>query len=340
MTVLIGILIKSEFTESQYEKDCLVYEENGKFGIIDLDGKKITKAKYDSIQGLQDKAGELLVEKGNKYGVITTKGNKVINTDYYNIIGDGYYNSKKSGYIITEKTTSGYRVGYINYKKKKVLDTIYNEISRINDIENSEDTYLIVKKSGRYGVIKNNKIIISEEYQDISYDTDIGVFLIQKNNKYGIFNFSGQQIINFDYDDIHFMGLYTFAQKGDEEDVYDENLQLVKNPKYFVISKENNGEYYIVVNQDYMYGVLDNNKENLIDCKYISIKYMSSNYFIATDENQKIGIIDNKENVKIEFKYDILEQYDNYIMMSSEEETIYINFNCEKIDNPQETKIN
>ena len=103
-----------------YEKSVLTYQENGKYGIIDFNGKKKTKPIYDEITSLTYKEGELLVKQGEKYGVININGYKVIETLYDEISVDKYYTDehqyKNAGYIISNKTNEGYRYGYIlNY---------------------------------------------------------------------------------------------------------------------------------------------------------------------------------------------------------------------------------
>lgn len=91
-----------------YEKSVLKYKENGKYGLINYDGKKVTNAIYDEIDGLENKEGEILVQKEGKYGVINSKGATIINTDYESVIADGYYTDEQkyafSGYIVGVKT--------------------------------------------------------------------------------------------------------------------------------------------------------------------------------------------------------------------------------------------
>ena len=83
-----------------FEKDVLKYEKDGKFGLVQIDGYKITDADYESIYSLENKPGAILVKKNGKYGVLDSLGNIVIDFKYDQIIGDGYC-SEESGY---EKT--------------------------------------------------------------------------------------------------------------------------------------------------------------------------------------------------------------------------------------------
>lgn len=75
-----------------YEKQVLSYKQNGKYGLINYEGKIITKPIYDSISGLENKEGELLVKQGEKFGVINQKGARIIKSEYDYITADGYYN--------------------------------------------------------------------------------------------------------------------------------------------------------------------------------------------------------------------------------------------------------
>ena len=156
-----------------YEKSTLKYSKDGKYGIISIDGKKITNAIYEDIDTLQFKEGELLVKKDGKYGIINIKGATLIKPQYDEIEVDKFYEEgngyKKAGYIVKNTTEEGYRYGYVNTEGKKIIDTKYNELYRIVEI-NSDDVYIICAENGKYGLLKNGKQIIENEYQSIVYN--------------------------------------------------------------------------------------------------------------------------------------------------------------------------
>ena len=62
--------LKNVSTDLVYEKSTLKYQKDGKYGLISIDGKKLTDAIYEEIDTLQYKEGELLVKKDGKYGII------------------------------------------------------------------------------------------------------------------------------------------------------------------------------------------------------------------------------------------------------------------------------
>ena len=151
-------------SDLMYEKSILTYEQDGKYGLINFEGKQITKPIYESIEGLPYKEGELLVKKDGKYGVINIKGNQLIDIIYDKISVDGYYTSentyKYAGYIVSNTTNEGYRYGYINYDGKLLLEPEYNELSRVIGILDNENAYILCAKNGQYGIMKNDEELI------------------------------------------------------------------------------------------------------------------------------------------------------------------------------------
>ena len=89
--------LKNVLSDLMYEKTTLEYSKDGKYGIISIDGKKITNAIYEDIDTLQFKEGELLVKKNGKYGVINIKGATLVKAQYDGIEADRYY-EEDTGY--------------------------------------------------------------------------------------------------------------------------------------------------------------------------------------------------------------------------------------------------
>lgn len=210
-------------TNMPYEKSVLRYQQDGKYGLIDLKGNAVTKPIYDSIEGLRNKEGELLISIDGKYGVINQKGAMLLKAKYDYISGDEYYNEELkysiSGYILGEKTANGYRYGYMNYKRKILLDTEYNEIIRLGGIgweDTNKDVIMVAKKDGQYGLIKNKEVLIDFRYQDIYYTGIENLFIVTRNTKTGIFNSYGKKILAVKYDEVEVHETYIKTKSGDE----------------------------------------------------------------------------------------------------------------------------
>ncbi len=307
-----AILLKGIVSATPYEKSVLKYEQDGKYGLLNFEGKQVTKPKYDEIEGLTNKEGELAVRKDGKYGVINSKGAELIKPQYDTVSGDGFYTNenkyKNSGYIVSNRTQDGYRYGYINSKLKKVMDLKYSEIYRVIENTNSENAYIIASIEGKYGVLKNEEILLDYIYQDIEYGKENNVFIVKKNTKYGAFNIEGKEIVQVNYEQVEEAGIYIKAIANDETQYYDLQGNKLENYKYDIVNKTANENYYITIDKEGKYGVINNEQKELVKQEYGYIEYLFDNYFIASKQDGNLGIIDDKNNTKIDFKYDVIQK--------------------------------
>ena len=317
------IRLESIASDLMYEKSVLKYLENGKYGLVSFDGKKITKPIYDEITGLPYKEGELLVKQNEKYGVINIKGNKLIKIEYDKIEVDGYYEEsgyKYAGYIISNTTEEGYRYGYIDYKGKLVLEPEYNELSRIVEISDNENAYLLCAKNGQFGVMKNEKEIVPNEYQSIEYDENNQLLVVEKSKKYGISTLEGNLIVPVQYNSIDITGIYLYAQNEQGTTVYNSNGTEANIDTNMAILNTENEKYKIRIDNTNgtKYGVIGKDGEQIIEEKYNYIEYLYDRYFIVSDENSKLGVIDDKDNVKIEINNDSIQKVGDTKILQAE----------------------
>lgn len=307
-----AIAINGTMTNLPYEKSVLKYEENGKYGLIDFSGNAITKAIYEEISSVKYKEGEILAKKDGKYGVINNKGVELIPFEYEEIEGDKYYSDNgysNSGYIVKTTTKEGYRYGYINSTWEILLDTQYININRILDI-NSKDVYLIVSKNGQYGVVKNKDVEIDFAYQSIEYNKDINLFAVERNGQYGVLELGGKTIVNVEYKEIKFNGEYILAKTYTEDIYFNKNGQKVEN-SYTSIIGASEAKSYITVDENNLYGIINENWDKTVENQYLYIEYVFKNYFVAYKEGKGLGLIDNNGKILIDFKYDVLSKIED-----------------------------
>ncbi len=294
-----------------YEKSVLKYKENGKYGLINLSGKKITKPIYDDIQALEYKEGMLTVKQNDKFGIININGDGIIKVKYDGIQADQYSlnenHNKKAGFIVSIKTNDGYKFGYINYKGKTLLETEYNEIARINYINDDESVFLVAFKNGQAGLFKNKSKVLENEYEDIQFDNINNLLILQRNGKQGVSDLDGKKIIQLEYDNIIITGNSINAQKGDEVTVFNSEGEKLKNSNFISVLETDKKNYFITIDKNENYGVIDKDDNVIIDNKYTFIDYLFDNYFVAQNE-QKIGIVDDKGKEVIKFDYDVLQK--------------------------------
>ena len=289
-----------------FEKSVLKYKRNNKYGLITLENKVITEPIYDSIKAINYKEGMLLVEKDKKYGAINIKGKIIIKPEYDQISIDNYYNSetmyKASGFIVKKKNEDSYKYGYINSKGKMLLPPEYTEISRINEIIDDKNVYLLVLKEGQAGVVKNNKVVLDFEYEDISYNLFNNMFIIQRNSKSGIADIKGKVIIQPEYDSIMFGGIYVNAIKDGEVTVLDINGKKLDNNNIYAKLPTTNPNYYITIDKNEIYRIVDKDNNIKIENNYTYIEHIKDDYFIIYN-NGKNGIIDLSGKSIADLKY-------------------------------------
>lgn len=308
------IRLKNIASDLMYEKSVLQYKKDGKYGLINFDGKEITKPIYDEIDSLAYKEGELLVKQNEKYGVVNIKGKELIEIKYDKIAIDEYYTEEDhyqyAGYIVTNTTQEGYRYGYLNDKREEVLEPQYNEITRVTEIQDKDNAYLICAKNGQYGIMKNKETMIENEYQSIRYNDTNQIFVVEKSKKYGVMNQKGEQILPVQYNQIDITGMYLYVQNEQGTTIYDKNGAQVDMDSNVALLNTSNEKYKIKIhNQDKtQYGLIDHEGKQLIEEKYNYIQYLYDNYFIVSNENGKLGIIDDKDESKIEINYDSLQK--------------------------------
>lgn len=349
-----------------YEKSVLQYKQDGKYGLINLEGKVITKPIYEQISSINYKEGTLVVKQDGKFGAINMKGKVVIKPEYDSITSDNYFNTETkneyTGFIVSKVTDEGYRYGYINYNGKVILNTEYNEIDRIIEMEDGKDAYLVAYKNGQAGLLKNNKNIINHEYESIKYNSLNDLFIVQRNSKQGVIDKEGKNILNIEYDNILFGGMYIDAQKDGIINVFDLQGNKIENTDIISKMKTDNENYFITVDRNDTYRIVDKDENVIIDNNYSYIEHISGEYFIVAKDG-KNGIIDLTGKSLVDLKYSsiyeiqgtnllqaeinnnktvslinsdmeiiktmdnaIVEKKDNYIIMYSEDEFTYYDF--------------
>lgn len=296
--------------EIPYEKSALKYKKDSRYGLLSFEGKEITKPIYEEIDSLPYKEGEFLVKKDGKYGVLNPKGTKMVNIEYDDITGDGYYdkNYKNAGYIAGTKSEEGYLYSYLRNDGNVLLKKEYNDIVRINEIEDSNNVYLIASKTGKKGLYKNSKQIINCEYQSLEYNEECQLLIAKRNDKYGIFNLEGKQILPVENSEVSIKGIHILATKDNKQTEYDLNGNPVNEVKYKSISATANEDFFITVNQSNRYGLINKKEVEVIENKYAYLEYLTGQYFAVYSDDNKIGVIDSSGKIVLDMKYDVIQK--------------------------------
>lgn len=293
-----------------YENTVLIYTDNEKKGLIDINEKIITDAIYDEISPVENKEGFVYVSLDGKKGVLNIKGQEVVEIKYGEITTDLYEDNQyfKTGYIVSNVEEGNTLYGYVNYKGKELLDVSYSKIERIIDIYN-DNIYLICDKDGKVGLIKNTSVVVDFEYESLKYNRYNNVMLSQKNEKYGVVSVIGKIQIDNIYDNLVFGGELLRAFTDDNYIVVDIYGNETENQDIIQKYKTIDNNQYIIVNSDDIYMITNKNGDVIIDKSYTFIEELCENKYKIII-NEKSGVINLDGEAVIDVKYEYIVNID------------------------------
>lgn len=330
-----GIQETSNSEKFVYNSSVLKYKKNNKYGLIGIDGNKITDAIYDEITSLQDKYGEILVKKNDKYGVINIKGITLISCRYDYIKGDGFCKDgsyKYGGYIIGNKTSNGYLYGYVDKNEKEILKVENENVYRVTEI-NSDNAYLIASKNGRYALYQNKENLTENKYIDIFYNNGTDTFTVQKNKSFGLIKLNGEIIIPEKYQELMVVGILVKASLNDVNYIFDLNGKKIENSRFASLEKTSTERFYISIDNNYKYGIVDKEKNVVVENKYDYIEEIKSTGLLIATEGENITIYTASINEVVSVQHAKLERIDKYIKVTTQKEMYYLTADGKKVDN-------
>ena len=320
-------------SKTWYEKNVLKFEENGKYGLINLDGKKLVEPEYDNIYTLSGIENSVIIEKDGKKGLFNTvSGEIIIEAKYVDIssVSDTY----EKGYIVKNDSN---RCGIIGADKSVILTQQYDEIKNVTGnnnyvvvqngvlevVDSSEKVVLnsgydsiesinfdnfIITKNGKYGIInKKGETIISPEYENMKFAmTD--TYIAQKNGKYGIINKDNEVKIDFQYTDINYIETADFLQAEKDNyktDIIDRNLNIALSN--VIISELNleDGYLRVRVNDEYKYYNFKLEEKSNKDV-------LTTNTLFLIQENGKYGYENKNGNRIVDAIYDDAKEQNSF----------------------------
>jgi len=217
---------------------------------------------------------------GNKWGVINQAGEEIIIPSYKEMIV--IPNKEKDVFLCTYNINEGtgeYQTKAINKEHQEILAG-YDQIEALENIDENdniwyEEKILRVKKNEKYGLIDfNGKELIPTEYDEITVLEGIeNSIIIKKDGKVGLVNDNGSIIVEAQYVEIKNIG-----------------------------NSYKNG--YITIDDQGKYGVISTTKKQILENKYedIAQTYLKNYYLVKENGTQKL--IDPNGNTIIENGFD------------------------------------
>ena len=314
-----------------YEENILKIKKNGKYGLIDFNGKELVPAEYDEITVLEGIENSIIIKKDGLVGLVNDNGSTIVELSYKEIknLGDTY----KNGYITVDAQG---KYGVISTTKKQILENKYEEIAQLY-----LDNYYLVKENGAQKLIDSNgKTIIENGFDEIKSVTSNGIIFV-KDSLYGEMNTSGEITIEPKYQYLKeaYRGTY-IAKINDKFGIMD-NLQnislefnytgLTYNEKANLFLAEDAGYKTSIINDRFevkLTGILSeiNIDESYIrmrmndEYKYYNLKgeektntqILKDNTLFLSKKDGKYGYVDKKGNVVVEHIYDDATEQNQY----------------------------
>lgn len=313
------------------EENILKVSKNGKYGIIDLDGKEILPCEYDEIYSLNGVKNSIVTVRGNKKGLIDSKGNIIISNEYKDIQRLTY--KYENGYIVQNDQN---KFGVISYNKKVALECKYDEIKNVYDdnsyavkedgklkiIDSQGNSYLldkysdiveinsgnvIVKKDNKCGVVtKTGEQLIPIDFEELTYLYSNN-YIAKKDNKYGIVNLENKTILDFNYSSLVYRETADFLEgikESVESDIINHDLQVKLTG---IISEVNIDKGYIKLRQNG-------------ETKYYTFKFelkkaqdiFKTNTLFLEKKDGKYGYVNKDGTVVVNYIYDDATEQDEY----------------------------
>lgn len=314
-----------------YEENILKVKKNGKYGLIDFNGKELLSTEYDEITVLEGIANSIIIKKDGKVGLVNDNGSIIVKTEYAQIKNLG--KSYKDGYITVDQNG---KYGITSTTKKQILENKYDEIAQIY----LED-YFLVKEDGKQKVIDSKgKTVVEEGFEEIKTATSKGIIFV-KDNLYGEINSSGEKTIEAKYQYLKEAknGIY-IAKQNDKYGIIDQD-EMEKIPfEYVGITYNEDAKLYLAEDAEYKTSIIDekfnikttgilseiNVEKSYIrmriadEYKYYTLKgeekessdILKDNTIFLSKKDGKYGYVDKKGTIVVDYIYDDATEQNEY----------------------------
>ncbi len=182
---------KRDFIHYDYIHD-FIYQQDEKFGLLDSAGDEVTKAVYDEMRYLwYNKVIE--ARQGKSWHIIDNEGKEIASGPYDEVDRDdgSFYKVKKNG-----------KYGLISERAKLVVPALYDELTldQINGYASWES--IRVRRDGKWGYYDASGRQLTPVKYGVAGPMSQGYAVITINNKQGLINNKGIEVILCRYDKV------------------------------------------------------------------------------------------------------------------------------------------
>lgn len=325
-----AIYNKDENNNLWYES-ALKVQKDGKYGLINLDGKQILNCEYDNIYALEGTKGVYITIKNDAKGLVDFTGKVVIENKYKDI--KALTTKYENGFIVKNSDNI---CGVINYDSSIALQEKYEEIKNVygnsmyvvkengvwkivdteekvylenkfEDVKSINSDNIIIKVNGKYGVTTiEEETKIQVTYDDLTYAYS-DMYIGKKDGKYGMVNLAGEEKVEFKYTYIRYLQEADFIQAENEDyttDLLDRNLNIKVSG---ILSEINESKNYIRMRENDEYKYYNFKLE-----EKPNTEILSTNTIFLNKKDGKYGYINNKGIVVVDYIYDDATEQNRY----------------------------
>ncbi len=312
-----------------YESNCLKALRDGKWGLINLEGKEITEFIFDNIYTLRGVQNSIVVQKDGNLGLVNSKGTKILDTKFSQISKYG----ENAGFITVNQEN---KYGIVNFSGDTILENNFEKIENIYS-----DKYFVILENGKQCLIdKQSNKVLTDNYDEIKQIANSGI-VFTKNNLYGVMNFTGETVIDPQFENIKEINTDIFACKKDGKVGVIDNEKTEKIAYSFKeITYNKKAGMYIAENEDFTSSILNSNfevkltgilSEINVDSGYMKVKTQDNykyynfkfqekelyeiypnNKIYAKLQDGKYGFVDAKGKTIVDFIYDEVTEINEY----------------------------
>jgi hypothetical protein len=298
---------KYQSIQSEYGQMAFRVKQNDKFNIIDLRDSTRFKTWYDEISAISS-SNNFVVKKNNLFGIINGYEETLIPIEYLELSRSPY----SDGSYLAKNSDSKY--GFITLKGEITLPFQYDKMS---DQYNNNFTSF---KDGKCGLVRVNSGV-PQEIQTCDFDeinNRRNIIITKKENKFGVLDKYGKEIIAPKYDDIELLNTDSYqnnqliiAKENGHLKMLNEMGTVIDETPYVEITRISNRKnnyssfsYIKVKDESGKYKIIDKAGRSLTKHRFEEILNEDENVFLVLEEG-KMGffyLIGNK--MILDCKYD------------------------------------
>ena len=274
----------------------------------------------DKTQGKITSKDYFAAYQNNKWGVIDSTGNVVINPSYAEMII--VPNSKSDVFLCiydVDYAKGTYKTKALNSSNQEIF-TEYAQIEAISNKDSNGNLYyenaLKVQKDGKYGVIDlSGKEILSCEYDNIeALEGLTDILKTSKDGKYGVATIKGSIMVPTEYLEIKALGKeanqgFIVKDSNGKYGIVDTINKTILENKYDDIAQIYKNDYYIVT-ENGKQEVVKKDGTQVLNGDYDKIVAILQNpeNGVIYQKKSKYGVMDLSGNNKLKPEYDSLKE--------------------------------